>query len=42
MRLMLLSAFAKLLRIQFKVDGLPYGASRRHQLRESSLSQVPQ
>ena len=40
MRLMLLSAIAKMLRIQFKVGGVPYGAD--HQLRRESLSQSEQ
>jgi hypothetical protein len=40
MRLALLSAIAKLLRIQFKVAGVPYGAT--HQLRCESLSQSAQ
>lgn len=41
MRLRLLALIAKFLGLQFKVDGLPYGA-RFHQLRPSSLSQAPQ
>jgi hypothetical protein len=41
MRLALLAALAKLLRVQFKVDGLPYGATL-HQLRAESLSHSPQ
>jgi hypothetical protein len=40
MRLKLLSTIAKLLRIQFKVEGLPYGAA--HQLRAELLSQSAQ
>lgn len=42
MRLALLAAVAKLLRIRFKVDGVPYGSKRPHQLRSSLFSHVPQ
>ena len=38
MRLALLSALAKLLRVQFKVDGLPFG----YQFRADELSQSAQ
>jgi hypothetical protein len=41
MKLRLLPLIAKLLGIQFKVGGLPYGANP-HQLRIASLSQSPQ
>jgi hypothetical protein len=40
MRIALLSAVAKLLRVQFKVDGVPYGA--RHQFRAELFSQSAQ
>jgi hypothetical protein len=40
MRLKILSLLAKLLRIQFKVDGLPYGAC--YHLRAESFSQAAQ
>ena len=40
MRLALLALVARALHIQFKVDGLPYGA--RHQRRSGLLSQSPQ
>lgn len=29
-RIRLLSVIARLLRIQFKIDGIPYGAKHRH------------
>lgn len=40
MRLQLLHYIAKVLRIQFKVDGLPYGS--RYQERAESLSHSAQ
>ncbi|GGN23132.1 hypothetical protein GCM10007984_23710 [Shewanella putrefaciens] len=32
LRIKLLSVLAKLMRVQFKVDGLPYGATKRAQV----------
>lgn len=40
MRLTILATIARVLGVQFKVDGLPYGA--RYQFRAGSLSQSPQ
>jgi hypothetical protein len=40
MKLRLLALIARALGIQFKVDGLPYGAC--HQFRSGLLSQSPQ
>ncbi len=41
MRKRILAAIARLLGIQFKIDGLPYGAEH-HQLRPGCRSQSPQ
>lgn len=41
MRVKLLALIARALRIQFKVNGIPYGA-RRHQFRTGEFSQSAQ
>jgi hypothetical protein len=42
MRILILHYLAKIFRIQFKVEGFPYGAELPHQSRTEALSQSAQ